>query len=49
MFFLWTIAMMMISNKHLYIEFVRNAPSSMRWFRSDLTPENMEMPFNGTP
>jgi hypothetical protein len=25
------------------IKFVRNAPSSMRWFRSDLTPDNMTM------
>jgi hypothetical protein len=25
------------------IKFVRNAPSSIRWFRSDLTLENMNM------
>ena len=23
------------------IKFVRNAPSTLRWFRSDLTPDNM--------
>ena len=25
------------------IRFVRNAPSTLRWFRSDLTPDNMTM------
>jgi hypothetical protein len=29
--------------QNILIKFVRNAPLSMRWFRSDLTPENMQM------
>ena len=27
----------------MLIKFIREAPTSLRWFRSDLTPENMTM------
>jgi len=30
-------------SQQMLIKFVRKAPSSMRWFRSDLTEDNMEM------
>jgi hypothetical protein len=29
--------------QNVLLKFVRNAPSSLRWFRSDLTQENMDM------
>jgi hypothetical protein len=29
--------------QNVLIKFVRNAPPSLCWFRSDLTPENMNM------
>ncbi|OEU23449.1 hypothetical protein FRACYDRAFT_267543 [Fragilariopsis cylindrus CCMP1102] len=29
--------------QNLLIKFVRNAPPSLHWFRSDLTPDNMTM------
>ena len=30
-------------NQNASIKFIRNAPQTLRWFRSDLTQENMEM------
>jgi len=33
----------MILTQNLLIKFVRNAPSALRWLRSDLTEENMKM------
>ena len=30
-------------NQNACIKFIRNAPQTLRWFRSDLTQENMEM------
>jgi hypothetical protein len=37
------IEIMISFTQNALIKFVRNAPSSMRWFRSDLTLENMNM------
>ncbi|OEU14666.1 hypothetical protein FRACYDRAFT_241218 [Fragilariopsis cylindrus CCMP1102] len=33
----------LIFKQNVLIKFVRNAPSSLHWFRSDLTPDNMTM------
>ena len=34
---------MIIGHTAYLIKFVRNAPPTLRWFRSDLTSDNMEM------
>lgn len=32
-----------LEKQNLLIKFVRNAPSTLKWFRSDLTDENIDM------